>query len=64
MFENGCCYVCGCKFDHLHYKPTLDRQDISLGHSLDNCKPCCEYCNTYIANHDKYEQILWLQIRK
>jgi len=64
MFENGCCYDCGCKFDHLHYKPTLDRQDISLGHSLDNCKPCCEYCNTYIANHDKNEQILWLQIRK
>jgi len=58
------CYICQSKFNNTSHKPTLDRIDNSKGHSLDNCKPCCEYCNCYISNLEKEERKLMIQLRR
>jgi len=58
------CYICQSKFNNTSHKPTLDRIDNSKGHSLNNTKPCCEYCNCYISNLEKEERKLMIQLRR
>ena len=38
------CHICDEPFTYDN-KPTLDRIDNTKGHSKDNVKLCCEYCN-------------------
>jgi hypothetical protein len=51
MIEKGNCYRCGNGFT-LSNKPTLDRQNNDLGHTLQNIKPCCCYCNRFKSDKD------------
>jgi len=61
-FENGVCYICQTRFHQKgRFKPTLDRIDNSLPHTLENCQPCCWRCNTYKSNRDG--NITWLNIQ-
>jgi hypothetical protein len=61
MFENGVCYIYyrnfGIRSDGIHITLTLDRQDNELGHSLNNCKPCCKRCNCLKSDCDDLEMI-------
>jgi hypothetical protein len=61
MFENDVCYICnqhfGIRSDGIHITPTLDRQDNELGHSLENCKPCCKRCNCVKSDSDDLEML-------
>jgi hypothetical protein len=57
MIEKGNCYQCGNGFT-LSNKPTLDRQNNDLGHTLQNMKPCCCYCNRFKSDKDRYRQYM------
>ena len=60
LFSENPCYICQAKFTELN-KPTLDRIDNKKGHSKDNVKPCCSYCN--ITKSDKDENLTRLRIQ-
>jgi hypothetical protein len=47
----------GILSDGIDITPILDRQDNELGHSLNNCKPCCKRCNCLKADSDDLEMI-------
>jgi hypothetical protein len=57
------CYLCNEPFSWDN-KPTLDRIDNSKGHSKENVKPCCLYCNKYKSNRDEKITKLFIQLRK
>jgi len=38
----------------------IDRIDNSKGYTVDNCVPCCKYCNYSKGNRSKEEFILWV----
>lgn len=38
----------------------LDRKDSNLGHTIENCVPCCRTCNTVKMDNFTYEQMLLL----
>jgi 5-methylcytosine-specific restriction endonuclease McrA len=61
IFENGVCYICnqhfGIRSDSVHISHTLARQDYKLGHTLENCKPCCKRCNCLKSDSDDLEMI-------
>ena len=62
LFSNSPCYICQAKFTELN-KPTLDRIDNKKGHSKDNVKPCCVYCNVTKSNKDENLTRLRIQLR-
>ena len=53
----GQCYLCG-DFD----KIGVDRVDNTMGYSANNCKPCCQECNT--LKWDFTESQLLSQVEK
>jgi len=63
MADNGKCYMCGTYFDFKNHRFTLDRIDNQKGHSIDNVKPCCEYCNKVKANRDEHTSKLYIQLK-
>ena len=63
LFKNSKCYLCGEPF-RKDNKPTLDRIDNSKGHSKENVKPCCEYCNKCKSNKDEASARLNINLRK
>ena len=63
MFKNEKCYLCGEPF-RKDNKPTLDRIDNKKGHSKDNVKPCCEYCNKCKSNKDEATARMNINLRK
>jgi len=42
--KSGDCYICGKK-NTINNSNGIDRLDNSRGYSIDNCFPCCLYCN-------------------
>ena len=60
---NTKCYLCGESFTNQN-KPTLDRIDNSKGHSKDNVKLCCEYCNKCKSDKDEASSKLLINLRK
>ena len=62
-FENSECYICKGRFDYVNYRPTLDRLNNELGHSLSNCKPCCEFCNCTKSDNDEVDMTVKIQLR-
>ena len=63
IFAEESCHICHSKFTFKN-KPTLDRLDNEKGHSIDNVKPCCLYCNCYCSNKDKQTQQFYIQLRR
>jgi hypothetical protein len=63
LLEHSKCHLCdeGFTYDN---KPTLDRINNKLGHSIDNVLPCCLYCNCYKADHDEDTIKLFIKLRK
>lgn len=61
-FKNGLCYYCNCSFSKDN-KPTLDRIDNTKGHSKENCRIACEYCNKYCSNRDPLICKFFIQLR-
>ena len=57
------CYLCGEPFTYDN-KPTLDRIDNSIGHTKENCKLCCEYCNKCKSKNDEESSRLLINLRK
>lgn len=63
LFKKEKCYLCGEPFKRDN-KPTLDRLDNKKGHSIDNVKPCCEYCNKCKSNKEEATAKLHINLRK
>jgi hypothetical protein len=63
MFTTQRCHICNGQFSYQN-KPTLDRINNKKGHSKDNVKPCCHYCNSAKANNDEDNAKLMIQLRK
>ena len=62
-FSTETCYLCheGFTFENT---PTLDRINNDLGHSKDNVKICCRYCNTVKSDRSEQEARLYVALRK
>jgi hypothetical protein len=63
LLETSKCYLCNEGFTEEN-KPTLDRIDNFKGHTLQNVKPACCYCNRYKSNNDAQTTKLYIQLRK
>jgi hypothetical protein len=63
MIEKGNCHLCHEGFT-LSNKPTLDRINNELGHTLQNVKPCCCYCNRYKSDKDDSYRLYMVQLKK
>lgn len=62
LFSESKCYICNAKFTVLN-KPTLDRIDNKVGHTKENVRPCCAYCNVVKSNKDENITRLRIQLR-
>lgn len=51
---NSPCHYCGDN------SCGLDRKDNSIGHTMNNCVPCCYECNTAKNNSFSYEEMLFI----
>jgi hypothetical protein len=56
------CYICHQRFTW-NNKPTLDRINNEIGHTKDNVKFCCEYCNNCKSSRDEESTRLNIQLR-
>jgi hypothetical protein len=63
ILENSKCHMCNEVFSDVN-RPTLDRIDNDLGHSKENVKPCCLFCNRIKSDKDENAQKLYIQLRK
>ena len=63
LIDNGCCWCCKDKFTWLN-KPTLDRIDNSKGHSKNNLRLACKYCNCYCSDCDAEMQRFYIQLKR
>jgi hypothetical protein len=60
---NSKCYICQSTFTDGN-KPTLDRINNSIGHTLKNVKPCCEYCNKIKSDKNEDFARYKIQLKK
>ena len=63
LMFNTKCYLCHEPFTNEN-RPTLDRIDNSKGHSIDNVKLACVYCNCAKSNRDEETTKLMINLRK
>ncbi|KAA6364323.1 MAG: hypothetical protein EZS28_040150, partial [Streblomastix strix] len=63
LIKTSSCWFCKAKFTILN-QPTLDRIDSSLGHSKDNVRFACQYCNVAISNRDAKITRLKIQLKR
>ena len=63
LFQTETCYICHEGFTNEN-TPTLDRIDNNIGHTKDNVKICCKYCNTVKSNRSEAEARLYVNLRK
>lgn len=64
------CFYCGCSpsrtrkikrgYGEFTYNG-IDRKNSSLGYTLDNCVPCCTFCNLTKSNTSFDDFILWIR---
>lgn len=50
-----------CHFCGTHYSNGIDRKDNSQGYLLENCLPCCEYCNRAKYTRSYEDFLLWIE---
>ena len=62
-FATETCYLCHEGFTSEN-TPTLDRIDNSKGHSKDNVKICCKFCNTLKSDRSEEEARLYVNLKK
>ena len=55
------CHICHAGFTSSN-KPTLDRKNNKIGHTKDNVRWCCNYCNSVKADRDEDYTRLFIQI--
>ena len=61
--KNSSCLYCG-ELDTDSKCRTIDRINSSFGYTIDNCVPCCKYCNrmksdmTLIDWHNKMKKVI------
>lgn len=67
------CYYCGIEPKQKHYKNGMrygliyngiDRQNNNFGYILENCVPCCKFCNFAKSRFNEKEFIEWLNFIK
>ncbi|KAA6379842.1 MAG: hypothetical protein EZS28_024631 [Streblomastix strix] len=63
LIKTSSCWFCKAKFTILN-QPTLDRIDNSLGHSKDNVRFACQYCNVARSNRDAKITRLNIQLKR
>ncbi|GHU18657.1 hypothetical protein FACS189472_07300 [Alphaproteobacteria bacterium] len=63
MFRESGCHLCSRRFTSIH-KPTLDRIDNDLPHTVANVRPCCELCNKSRSNGDADEVRMLIKKRQ
>jgi hypothetical protein len=63
MIERSNCHICHDGFT-LSNKPTLDRINNEIGHTIQNVKPCCCYCNRYKSDKDDSTRLYMVQLKK
>ncbi len=67
LSQKNCHYCNSPPYNHLKWKDAifsyngLDRLDCSLGHTLDNCVPCCIICNRGKSNQSYQQAIEWMR---
>jgi hypothetical protein len=61
--DQGCCCFCSKPFSWLN-KPTLDRINNDLPHTLSNVRACCLFCNRAKSNNDEMMFKFQVQIRR
>ena len=62
-FATETCYLCHEGFTNEN-APTLDRIDNSKGHSKDNVKICCKYCNIMKSDRSEDEARIYVNLKK
>ncbi|KAA6372263.1 MAG: hypothetical protein EZS28_032211 [Streblomastix strix] len=62
IFLSMGCHICKARFTSKN-PPTLDRINNDMGHSADNVKPCCLFCNKYKSNKDENLTRLIIQLK-
>ncbi|KAA6390084.1 MAG: hypothetical protein EZS28_014390 [Streblomastix strix] len=63
LIKTSSCWLCKAKFTILN-QLTLDRIDNSLGHSKDNVRFACQYCNVARSNRDAKITRLKIQLKR
>jgi len=63
LFKYHSCVLCGEWFTNEN-KPSLDRLDNNLPHTVANVQATCRYCNVYKSNNDEQLTKLRLNLRK
>ena len=63
LMENGRCWSCQCQFSWDN-KPTLDRINNSIGHTKQNCRLACLYCNVYCRDLDADTRAFFKQFKR
>ncbi|KAA6364526.1 MAG: hypothetical protein EZS28_039947 [Streblomastix strix] len=62
LFLSTGCHICKARFTSKN-PPTLDRINNNMGHSADNVKPCCLFCNKFKSNKDENLTRLVIQLK-
>jgi hypothetical protein len=60
---NAKCHICNSKFTS-NNKPTLDRKNNKIGHTKNNVRWCCNYCNSVKSDRDEDYTKLFIQLRR
>jgi len=67
------CFYCGIEPKQNYHKKGMrygiiyngiDRQDNNIGYDLDNCVPCCKFCNLAKSRFSLDEFIEWIEFLK
>ena len=63
LMSNATCWSCHRKFTW-NNKPTLDRINNSIGHTKENCRLACLYCNKFCSDKDAQLRSFFIQLKR